>query len=222
MEGNMENREMKDYELDKALHDLRDTYRAAPEPPLEAMWTAIDERLERRPTRWALPRRGVSWSLVGLAAAAALVIGVGVGRWTAADAPGAVMTTPPAPVLAAGVPSVPDMAAPLHRQATTYLGEAEALLRELETDSRSGFGPRATTLLATTRLLLDSPAASDARMQELLEDLELILAQVAMLRSVGTPEAREQALETIRTALTNREMVPRVRTAVVTLVNSED
>ena len=76
-----------------------------------------------------------------------------------------------------------ELAEPLHRTATDYLGETAAMLRQFENDSRGAYAAQATSLLATTRLLLDSPAGSDARMHELLEDLELILAQIATLRN---------------------------------------
>lgn len=216
---------MNDDELDKALNSVRETYRVPPEPPLETMWTAIDDQLMNSPSRWSFPRRGSSWSLIGLAAAAALVMGIGVGRWTAAPASSPANT---AGVAAAGVAPAPaqfvgdEIAAPLQRTATHYLGETEALLRELEQGTRGRYGQQATALLATTRLLLDSPAATDARMRGLFEDLELILAQIATLRSSGSPQRREQELDMIRSALTERDVVPRVRTAVVTLSSSED
>ncbi|HKS06035.1 MAG TPA: hypothetical protein VJR92_06945 [Gemmatimonadaceae bacterium] len=212
-------------ELDKALNSARETYRVPPEPPLETMWTAIDEQLMSSPSRWSLPRRGSSWSLIGLAAAAALVMGIGVGRWTAAPISLPVntvdvATTGSGPTSARLVSD--EMAAPLQRTATHYLGETEALLRELEQGTQGRYGQQATALLATTRLLLDSPAATDARMRGLFEDLELILAQIATLRSSGSPQRREQELNMIRSALTERDVVPRVRTAVVTLSSSED
>jgi hypothetical protein len=211
-------------ELDEALNSVRETYRVPPEPPLETMWTAIDDQLTASPTRWSLPRRGTSWSLIGLAAAAALVMGIGVGRWSAAPASPADVAR--ADTVSGGATQVAfvsdEMAAPLQRTATHYLGETEALLRELEQGTQGRYGQQATALLATTRLLLDSPAATDARMRRLFEDLELILAQIATLRSSGSPQRREQELNMIRSALTERDVVPRVRTAVVTLSSSED
>src|SRR2546426_3260519 len=42
--------------------------------------------------------------------------------------------------------------------------------------------------LTTTRLMLDSPAARDPRLKSLLEDLELVLAQIAQLSSRGERE----------------------------------
>jgi hypothetical protein len=75
-----------------------------------------------------------------------------------------------------------------YRQATTeYLGQTVALLASLPAAARDGqpdarFVTQAGELLSTTRLLLDSPAAaSDPRLKNLLEDLELVLAQLSRL-----------------------------------------
>ncbi len=66
-----------------------------------------------------------------------------------------------------------------------HLSRAEALLTSFRTPRSAGDGTPmnrwARDLLADTRLLLDSPAASDARRRQLLEDLELVLAQIVQL-----------------------------------------
>src|SRR4030095_11354752 len=77
---------------------------------------------------------------------------------------------------------------------------------------------RAGELLSTTRLLLDSPAAaSDPRLKNLLEDLELVLAQLARLPA----EHGKTELNLIREALVQRDVVPRLRSAVVS-ISSDD
>ena len=71
---------------------------------------------------------------------------------------------------------------------------------------------QATDLLSTTRLLLDSPAAaSDARLKQLLEDLELVLAQLSRLPA----EHGGAEIDLITEALERRDVVPRLRSAVV-------
>jgi hypothetical protein len=92
------------------------------------------------------------------------------------------------------------------------------LLTSLPADSRNAaageqFSNQATELLTSTRLLLDSPAASDARFKDLLEDLELVLAQIAMLQSGRT----RQEIDLITDALEERDVVPRLRSAVARL-----
>ena len=70
----------------------------------------------------------------------------------------------------------------------------------------------------TTRLLLDSPAAaSDPRLKNLLEDLELVLAQLSQLPA----EHGKTELNLIREALVQRDVVPRLRSAVVS-ISSDD
>lgn len=67
-----------------------------------------------------------------------------------------------------------------------HLAQTETFLALFRAQTERGgeIRPAAATakeLLSMNRLLLDSPAASDRRMQRLLEDLELVLAQIAQL-----------------------------------------
>ncbi|HEY4132485.1 MAG TPA: hypothetical protein VGM50_17875, partial [Gemmatimonadaceae bacterium] len=61
-----------------------------------------------------------------------------------------------------------------------------------------------------TRLLMDSPAATDPQMQSLLEDLELVLAQIVRLQN----DPSRTDLDLINRALEQRDVIPRLRTAV--------
>jgi hypothetical protein len=71
------------------------------------------------------------------------------------------------------------------------------------------------------RLLLDSPAASEHRLRVLLEDLERALVQIAAIRGSVNAE-RSSELQYIRHVLSESEMVPRLRTAAVTLASYEN
>src|SRR2546430_14549140 len=71
------------------------------------------------------------------------------------------------------------------------------------------FSRQARDLLATTRLMLDSPAAKDARLKGLLEDLELVLAQIAQLPASGDRED----VQSINQGLDQRSVLLRLRTA---------
>src|SRR5207237_2346480 len=66
-------------------------------------------------------------------------------------------------------------------------------------------------VLSSTRLLLDSPAGDDPQLRPLLDDLELVLVQI--IRLSGAPlDANDRAL--IDKALRERDLLPRIRTAV--------
>lgn len=76
----------------------------------------------------------------------------------------------------------------------------------------------ARQLLQDTRLLLDSPAGTDPRRRQLLEDLELVLAQITRLGTAGgsnspsAPAAGERAA--IDGTLQRGQVLSRLRTAI--------
>jgi hypothetical protein len=225
-----------DDELDERAREALRGYRVPPEPPLDEMWEAIEERhfgapvvalsdhgksgdraarAKRARRRWRLG--APSWSVLVAGMAAALILGVGLGRMSRGIAP--VVAGPPE-----GTYDYWTANAEPYRDATTeYLGETVALLASLPAAARDGqpdarFVTQAGELLSTTRLLLDSPAAaSDPRLKNLLEDLELVLAQLARLPS----EHGKTELNLIREALVQRDVVPRLRSAVVS-ISSDD
>jgi hypothetical protein len=107
-------------------------------------------------------------------------------------------------------------AEPYEAETSRYLGQTAALLIALPSEVRAGraddqFVARAGELLTRTRLLLDSPAANDPSMRSLLDDLELVLAQVVRLQNNGTSRTE---LDLINRALEQRDVIPRLRTAV--------
>lgn len=94
-----------------------------------------------------------------------------------------------------------------------HLATTEALLVSLRTDVRAGRSDTtiarwAGDLLGTTRMLKDSPAGNDPQLEQLLDDLELVLAQIARL-----PGARGQAadLSLIDDAVQRRQLMTRLR-----------
>jgi hypothetical protein len=111
---------------------------------------------------------------------------------------------------------------PVAATASQYLGQTAALLaavrREADGAAVDGhFVAQATDLLSTTRLLLDSRAALDPELQSLLEDLELVLAQIARLPERGHAPLARQELQLIARALEQRDVVPRLRSAAAGL-----
>ena len=111
---------------------------------------------------------------------------------------------------------------PLRQRAPTYrlaaqehLGQSEAFLTLFRTSVQERTDHRlasasARQLLATNRLLLDSPAAIDPKTRLLLEDLELVLAEIAQL----SPQSRAEDLQLIREGIERGNVMPRLRTAV--------
>lgn len=204
---------MDDRRLDELLDDARTTYNMPPEPAIEAIWQAVEAEAFRAPTR-----RLATWRVAGMLAAASLVIGVFAGRWSAGRGVtvGATMTAD------AGTSPAQTAASPYQQTTEETLGRAAVLFAALRTTDTRGavasqLTAQATHLLSTTRLLIDSPAASDPRMRNLLLDLELTLAQIARLQ----PARGETELTLINNAVAEHDMVPRIRSAVVDLSAGE-
>jgi hypothetical protein len=207
--------ETDDKDLDQLVAELRRSYNVPPTPPLDRMWGRIEgEHFGARGARRGA--RGLWWFGI----AAALVVGVGVGRLTRPS---------PTIVAAADISTVrrtSDLAprtSDYDRATTRYLGQTAALLIALPTEARAGrtdqrFVARAAELLTTTRLLLDSPAAADPTVRALLEDLELVLAQVAHLESDGG----RVELELITQALEQRDLLSRLTSAAAGSTEADD
>jgi hypothetical protein len=106
-----------------------------------------------------------------------------------------------------------DAMTPFRVATMQHLVATEALLVALRTDARAGrsdttIATWAGDLLGTTRLLIDSPAAKDPQLKQLLEDLELVLAQISRL-----PGAHGEAadLGIIDDAVRHRQIITRLR-----------
>jgi hypothetical protein len=209
-----------DDKLPDSLRNAARDYNRPPElerPDHDAMWSAIES--DAFPKRFSTPsvelrvpgaRRWYSSDNL-MRLAAVLLLGVAIGRFALPR------TTTPLPATASATASIDSVAVPQSMQSATskYLGQTAALLVSLPADARSDradaiYVNRAHDLLQTTRLLLDSPAAADPRFRTLLEDLELVLAQVVRLQSEKSPSE----LDLIRQALESRDVLPRLRTAV--------
>ena len=72
------------------------------------------------------------------------------------------------------------------------------------------FAGWAKGLLSNTRLLLDSPAGDDPRRAKLLQDLELVLAQIVQL----SPNAAATDRELIQGSIQNAHVMTRLRSAI--------
>ena len=205
---------MTDERLNELLDDARRTWPMPPEPDYAAMWGRI-EREAFPDVRVEKPTRSPSWRTFSLGLAATLVIGVGLGRLSMKQLAAPTEAAPA--VAAASSESATPASNAYDKVASELLGRTVVLLTSLPAEARNSSGERfsnqAIELLTSTRLLLDSPAASDVRFKDLLEDLELVLAQIAMLQSGRT----RQEIDLITDALEERDVVPRLRSAVARL-----
>lgn len=204
---------MTDDELDPNIAELARAYRRPPEPPREELWARIAEARKTPVTPLRSPWRRALPFLIPAAAAAAVLLAFALGR----------MSVQPAPIIAGrsgvngdGRPGTP--APTLAQQITTgdHLGRVEVFLTGFRAEARSGKADtvapeEARRLLAATRILLDSPGGRDARIQPLLEDLELVLAEIAQL-----PAEAGEDLNLITTGLDRRGTIARLRSAVPT------
>jgi len=186
--------------IDEQLRQAAQDYHRPPATPRDEMWAAI---VRRRAEPKVIPLR--PWLRWGLGIAAVLALGIGIGRWS-------IPVADPAPrTVAVGGDTARQPSVAYQVAATQYLSRTEALLTGFRAD---GMDPQLVTsareLLETTRLMLDSPAAEDPRLRALLEDLELVLAQIAQL-----PQGRgAEEMNLITQGLEQRGVMPRLRTAI--------
>lgn len=208
---------MNDEHLDKILEQARGAYNRPPAPDLDALWTGIQSR--RRHVNVSRSRGAGWWATRAVGVAAALVMAFALGRFTAAD--NMTVTVSPSAVTVAAE----TVEQPVTRVTTELLGETVVLLASLP-EERSGSVPdtrfiqQAGALLTTTRVLLDSPAAAgNPQLHNLLEDLELVLAQIARLQRGGQSRVE---LELITEALQQQDLVPRIRSIAAGLNAGDD
>ena len=222
----------------------REHYHAPGPTPSDEMWAVIEARIEgdraaamdaspgteatevesttitpiRAGGAGSAPRRG--WVPILAAASLALLLGVGLGRRSVTSVP--TVTTPAAaPNTAdtgAEVDSGPGTAVRL--AAARHLGDAEALLAVVAADVREGrpvgdVGAWGRGLLTRTRLFMDSPVADDPNVRVLLEELELVLAQVALLGDPSLDDARRSGeLQLLAADLNDGGVRERIRAAL--------
>jgi hypothetical protein len=200
---------MLDDRYDDELRDAARDYNAPPETPRDEMWgrivaaRAAGQSTDPPSVRLLHPLR------LPLGIAALLALGVGLGRLTAPAPEIPAQST----VATAAAPHAGDLAYRL--AATEHLSQSEAFLTLFRASvHRQGTEQLASAtarqLLATNRLLLDSPAGSDSRTRLLLQDLELVLAQIAQLS--GRPSSPD--LDFITEGLEDSGVMSRLRTAV--------
>jgi hypothetical protein len=210
-----ENRRVSDdAKFDELIDREAKGYRAGAEPPADLMWSRIESDVARAIRR---PEAGIGrhwrWLAAGAGIAATLVVGVAIGRHTRVDD----AARQPTAVAVASTDSSVSAAHDVQMRAVTmsHLGEAEVLLTEVRADLTSGRndalrGERSRQLLARTRLLLANGAAPTPAVERLLEDLELVLAEIAALPDSGRRRTIDARLLDER--LRGGTVLPRIRT----------
>lgn len=150
-------------------------------------------------------RRMGGWAV---AAAAVLILGIGIGRMSA-----------PGPSMLDGSSASPAASGStgLGLAARNHLDRTESLLTMVRADARDGrvdpaMASWAEDLLAQTRLLLDRPDGVDPEVRDLLLDLELVLVQVVGVAGSGQDETRTRTeVELTLRSLDEGEVLPRIQ-----------
>jgi hypothetical protein len=210
---------MHDDKFEQWLRDASQSYNRPPKADIEQMWSAIEAGQVAPEGSDIIPLRPRWYANSWLRVAAALVIGVGVGRMT--------MTAPPfSPPVAtddvAAVNSAPQGTVTSDPATLRYIGQTVALLASFESDvsaprSDTAVAARAKELLLTTRLLLDAQQASDPIVYALLEDLELVLVQIVQM----PPKRNASDVDLIKEAMQQRDVMPRLIAAATNNTSAE-
>ena len=198
--------DINDDRFEKALRDMSKAYHEPPETPREEMWAYIQARRHDREQG----RRGRWWSTAawGVAAAAVLAIGVSIGRFSTREE-----VVPPPDALVEADDTV--QGNELYQfAAAQHLQQVESFLTMFRMEATVGrpvtdAGLSASELLSTTRLFLDSPASEDAQMRDLLQDIELVLVQIAQLG-----RADEEELTLIDESIEQQGVMLRLQSAL--------
>ena len=198
-----------DPKFEQWLKDATKSYHSPLPTPREEMWRKIQDARRNRHVIELPP-----WLRWAVAAAAVLVLGIGIGRWSINRE-----SVPPGSTAAAGtqVSNEIDSLANVAYQvaATQYLSRTEAFLTSFRTDANRSantarLARQARDLLTTTQLMLDSPAGDNPRLRSLLEDLELVLMQISLLNPVQDGHDRDL----ITQGMNQSNVLPKLRSAI--------
>lgn len=193
---------MDESRFDDFLKSALDDLDPVPPTPREAMWS----RIEQERTLAKQSRKTRVWLSWGVGLAAMLAVGVGIGRMSVTET-----QQQSAPVARVESPEPGQINRTAYSLVVAqHMTSAEMLLTTFRTQPQGTLDPEITAwareLLTNTRMLLDSPAADDPKVAVLLEDLELIIAQISRM---SAPSSEER--EIIGDGMKKTEVLPRLR-----------
>lgn len=199
--------------FDEFLNREAKGYRAEGSPPADAIWRRIEgdvERAIRRDERRFT--RHWPWIASGAGIAAALVIGIAIGRNSHQPIANGQQPIAKSTLSADSIRDIQGRIATLG-----HLAQAESFLTEVRADLKTGRNDphrreRSRELLSRTRLLLANDAAGTPAVDRLLEDLELVLAEIAALPDSGAKRKVDARLLSER--LRVGTVIPRIRTVL--------
>ncbi len=207
--------EHNDDQLDPQLLEAARQYHEPPPTPREEMWQAIQARRQAPRRIGSTPM--LRWTVWSVGVAAVLLLGIAIG-WQAGrfEEPGQQIAASGDSAAPEGGEAIPSRAsAALQVAALRHLNRTEAFLTLFRASVRSGqeapLAPQtARQLLASNRLLRSSRAAADPAIQTLLDDVELVLAQIAGLRD----DSWSGETDLITEGLEQKAVLPRLQVAV--------
>jgi hypothetical protein len=208
-----------DERMDAAIREQAEAYHRPPPTPRAELWARIEaERAARRARPIPVPGR-VRWTVWAVGIAATLAIGVALGRLTAPEPDGPGVAARPE---STGPNGLGDALPAAYRMAASeHLSRVETFLTVFSGEVESGrvgeadLEMPARQLLRRTRLLRESPAATDdVILRALLDDVEFVLLQIASFAQVGD----ERELGFVEQGLNQRSVLLRLRSAVPSTV----
>lgn len=198
---------MNDEQLDQLIREVGAEYNPPPPTPRDEMWERIRaERTRRQSARRAIP----PWQWVA-GIAAVLAIGVAIGRFTALpdeQESQPVVVAPPGE-------ATPATNVAYQLAASEHFESVETFLTTFQVDAREGMMAEvdwtvpAQNLLLQNRLLQASSVGEDPGLKALLDDIELVLAQIAQYSA-----DRAEDLDFIENGIEQRGVLVKLRAAV--------
>jgi hypothetical protein len=202
--------------MDALIKEGAADYNRPGSTPRDEIWNRI--QAHRHAARSSSRAKRGTWSLSRaqrgtlLMLAATLVIGIVLGRAIERSKP-----AKPESIVQIPAPSSNDSlaaAASYRRVMLEHIGNSEAMITSFRANARSGKTDKqmagwSNDLLLRTRMLESSPASQDPVMKRLLEDLDLVLAQINQYSSRGTH--RPDDLDLIEQSIDQRGVMTKLR-----------